>query len=240
MKYKGKKESILLLEDGTIFYGKSAGAIGTASGELCFNTGMTGYQEVFTDPSYYGQLMITTNAHIGNYGVDNVEVESDGMKIAGLICKNFNSGYSRPRADMSLQEYFEKENKVVISDVDTRSLVKHIRDKGAMNAIISNENLQIDSLKEQLKVVPSMEGLELSSSVSTKESYFVGDENSDIKIAVLDLGVKKNILRCLTERGCYLKVFPMHSSYEEMKQWDPNGFFLSNGPGDPSTMPERN
>lgn len=238
MKYLNKKEAILVLEDGTIFYGKSAGAIGTATGELCFNTGMTGYQEVFTDPSYYGQLMITTNAHIGNYGVDNEEVESDGMKIAGLICKNFNSGYSRPRADMSLQEYFEKENKVVISDVDTRSLVKHIRDKGAMNAIISNENLEIDSLKEQLKVVPSMEGLELSSSVSTKESYFVGDENSDIKIAVLDLGVKKNILRCLINRGCYLKVFPMHSTYEEMKQWDPNGFFLSNGPGDPSAMPE--
>jgi len=238
MKYLNKKEAILLLEDGTIFYGKSAGAKGTATGELCFNTGMTGYQEVFTDPSYYGQLMITTNAHIGNYGVYKEEVESDGMKIAGLICKNFNSGYSRPRADISLQEYFEKENKVVISDVDTRSLVKHIRDKGAMNAIISNENLQIDSLKEQLKVVPSMEGLELSSSVSTKESYFVGDEKSDIKIAVLDLGVKKNILRCLTDRGCYLKVFPMHSSYEEMKQWKPNGFFLSNGPGDPSAMPD--
>ena len=238
MKYLNKKEAILLLEDGTIFYGKSAGAIGTATGELCFNTGMTGYQEVFTDPSYYGQLMITTNAHIGNYGVDKEEEESEGMKIAGLICKNFNSGYSRPRADMSLQEYFEKENKVVISDVDTRSLVKHIRDKGAMNAIISNENLQIDSLKEQLKLVPSMEGLELSSSVTTKESYFIGDENSDIKIAVLDLGVKKNILRCLTDRGCYLKVFPMHSTYEEMKKWEPNGFFLSNGPGDPSAMPE--
>ncbi|MAO72398.1 MAG: carbamoyl phosphate synthase small subunit [Flavobacteriales bacterium] len=238
MKYLNKKEAILVLEDGTIFHGKSAGAIGTATGELCFNTGMTGYQEVFTDPSYYGQLMITTNAHIGNYGADKEEVESDGMKIAGLICKNFNSGYSRPRADMSLQEYFEKENKVVISDVDTRSLVKHIRDKGAMNAIISNENLQIDSLKEQLKLVPSMEGLELSSSVTTKESYFIGDENSDIKIAVLDLGVKKNILRCLTDRGCYLKVFPMNSTYEEMKKWDPNGFFLSNGPGDPSAMPE--
>ena len=238
MKYLNKKEAILVLEDGTIFYGKSAGALGTATGELCFNTGMTGYQEVFTDPSYYGQLMITTNAHIGNYGVDKEEVESDGMKIAGLICKNFNSGYSRPKADMSLQEYFEKENKVVISDVDTRSLVKHIRDKGAMNAIISNENLEINSLKEQLKDVPSMEGLELSSSVSTKESYFIGDENSDIKIAVLDLGVKKNILRCLIDRGCYLKVFPMHSTYEEMKQWDPNGFFLSNGPGDPSAMPE--
>ena len=238
MKYLNKKEAILLLEDGTIFYGKSAGAKGTATGELCFNTGMTGYQEVFTDPSYYGQLMITTNAHIGNYGVDKEEVESDGMKIAGLICKNFNSGYSRPKADMSLQEYFEKENKVVISDVDTRSLVKHIRDKGAMNAIISNENLEINSLKEQLKDVPSMEGLELSSSISTKERYLIRDENSDLKIVVLDLGVKKNILRCLIDRGCYLKVFPMHSTYEEMKQWDPNGFFLSNGPGDPSAMPE--
>ena len=231
-------EALLILEDGTILTGKGAGYLGTSYGEICFNTGMTGYQEIFTDPSYYGQIMVTTNAHIGNYGVDIEEEESEGMKIAGLICKNFNSGYSRPRADMSLQEYFEKENKVVISDVDTRSLVKYIRDKGAMNAIISNENLHIDSLKEQLKVVPSMEGLELSSSVSTKESYFIGDENSDIKIAVLDLGVKKNILRCLTDRGCYLKVFPMHSSYEEMKQWDPNGFFLSNGPGDPSAMPE--
>ena len=112
MKYKGKKESILLLEDGTIFYGKSAGAIGTASGELCFNTGMTGYQEVFTDPSYYGQLMITTNAHIGNYGVDNVEVESDGMKIAGLICKNFNSGYSRPRAICHYKNTLKKKIKL--------------------------------------------------------------------------------------------------------------------------------
>ena len=174
MKYLNKKEAILVLEDGTIFYGKSTWeAIGTATGELCFNTGMTGYQEVFTDPSYYGQLMITTNAHISNYGVDIEEVESDGMKIVGLICKNFNSGYSRPRADMSLQEYFEKENKVVITDVDTRSLVKHIRDKGGYEyPIISNENLQIDSLKEQLKVVPSMEGLELSSSVSTKGKLF--------------------------------------------------------------------
>ena len=238
MKYQKKKEAILVLEDGTIFYGKSAGSKGTATGELCFNTGMTGYQEVFTDPSYFGQLMITTNAHIGNYGVNNDEVESDGMKISGLICKNFNQGFSRSKADLSLQEYFEKENKVVISDVDTRSLVKHIRDKGAMNAIISNVNLDVNSLKEQLKKVPCMEGLELSSSVSTKHPYFVGDESSDLKVAVLDLGVKRNILRCLSERGCYLQVFPMHTSYEDMKSWDPDGFFLSNGPGDPSAMPE--
>ena len=238
MKYQNKKEAILVLEDGTIFYGKSAGSEGTATGELCFNTGMTGYQEVFTDPSYFGQLMITTNAHIGNYGANNEEVESDGMRISGLICKNFNQGFSRSKADLSLQEYFEKENKVVISDVDTRSLVKHIRDKGAMNAIISNVNLDVNSLKEQLQKVPSMQGLELSSSVSTKHAYFVGDESSDLKVAVLDLGVKRNILRCLTERGCYLKVFPMHTSYEDIKSWDPDGFFLSNGPGDPSAMPE--
>ena len=136
MNYKSRKKAYILLADGTIFYGKSIGIEGTSYGEICFNTGMTGYQEVFTDPSYFGQLMITTNAHIGNYGANNEEVESDGMRISGLICKNFNQGFSRSKADLSLQEYFEKENKVVISDVDTRSLVKHIRDKGAMNAII--------------------------------------------------------------------------------------------------------
>jgi len=238
MKYQKKQDAILLLEDGTIFYGKSAGAIGTATGELCFNTGMTGYQEVFTDPSYFGQLMITTNAHIGNYGTNNKEIESDDMKISGLICKNFNQGFSRIDADMSLQDYFVSQNKIVISDIDTRSLVKYIRDKGAMNAVISSKNLDIESLKVELSKVPSMEGLELSSSVSTKKSYFIGDENADLKVAVLDLGVKRNILKCLTDRGCFLKVFPMNTSFEEMNKWNPNGFFLSNGPGDPAVMPE--
>ena len=238
MKYKKKQTAILLLEDGTIFYGKAAGAIGTATGELCFNTGMTGYQEVFTDPSYSGQLMITTNAHIGNYGTNPNEIESDDMKITGLICKNFNKGFSRADANMELNDYFINQDKVVISDVDTRSLVKYIRDKGAMNAIISSETLDIEELKSKLSEVPSMEGLELSSSVSTKESYCVGDEDAGIRVAVLDLGVKRNILKCLTDRGCFLKVFPMHTSYEKMNDWNPNGFFLSNGPGDPSVMPE--
>jgi len=238
MKYQKKQNAILLLEDGTIFYGKSAGSIGTATGELCFNTGMTGYQEVFTDPSYFGQLMITTNAHIGNYGTNPNEIESEDMKISALICKNFNNGYSRADADMSLNDYFINQNKVVISDVDTRSLVKYIRDKGAMNAIISSETLDVELLKEKLEKVPSMEGLELSSSVCTKEAYFVGDENADTKVAVLDLGVKRNILKCLSDRGCYLKVFPMNTSYSEMKEWNPDGFFLSNGPGDPSAMPQ--
>ena len=238
MKYKKQNNAVVLLEDGTIFHGKSAGIEGVATGEICFNTGMTGYQEVFTDPSYYGQLMITTNAHIGNYGVHSDEVESNSMKIAGLICKNFNKGFSRELADGDLCQYFQDQNKIVVSDVDTRALVRYIRDKGAMNAIISTESTDINTLQKQLEKVPSMEGLELSSKVSTEKPFFFGNENAKYKIAVLDLGVKQNILRCLSERDCYLQVFPMHTSYEEMKRWNPDAFFLSNGPGDPSAMPD--
>jgi carbamoyl-phosphate synthase small subunit len=237
MKYKAKEKAVLVLEDGTIFHGHAAGLKGTATGEVCFNTGMTGYQEIFTDPSYTGQIMLTTNAHIGNYGIHNDEVESDSVKISGLICKDFNDHNTRPSSSMSLQEYFEKEGLVAICDLDTRALVRYVRDKGAMNAIISSENLDIDSLKAQLAEVPSMEGLELSSTVSTKEPYTFGEENAQYKVAVLDLGVKKNILRCLADRGCYLKVFPMHASVDDMLSWEPDGFFLSNGPGDPSAMP---
>ena len=238
MKYIKKKPAVLLLQDGTIFHGKANGIDGIATGELCFNTGMTGYQEVFTDPSYFGQLMITTSAHIGNYGIKNNEVESDTMKIAGLICKNFNNGFSREAGNGDLNSYFEQQKKVVISDVDTRAVVRHIRDRGAMNAIISTATTDIVELTKLLKEVPSMEGLELSSSVCTSDSYFVGDENAKIKVAVLDLGVKRNILKCMTDRGCYLKVFPMDTTYEDMKKWNPDAFFLSNGPGDPAAMPE--
>jgi len=238
MKYKKQNNAVVLLEDGTIFHGKSVGIEGVATGEICFNTGMTGYQEVFTDPSYYGQLMVTTNAHIGNYGVLANEVESDSMKIAGLICKNFNKGFSREGANGDLYQYFQDQNKVVVSDIDTRALVRYIRDKGAMNAIISSKTTDISKLKKLLEKVPSMEGLELSSKVSTEKPYFFGDEKAKYKVAVLDIGVKRNILRCLADRDCYLQVFPMHTSFSEMKKWNPDGFFLSNGPGDPSAMPE--
>ncbi len=238
MKYKIKNKAILLLEDGTIFYGFGAGFSGIATGELCFNTGMTGYQEVFTDPSYYGQLMITTNAHIGNYGVKDDEIESEDIKISGLICKNFNSGYSRQSADSDLNTFFENSKKVVITDIDTRAVVRHIRDKGAMNAIISNTITDITELLEIIKSVPSMVGLELCSKVSTSKSYYLGNKESNLKVAVLDLGVKKNILKCLTDRNCFLKIFPMNSSYKEINAWGPDGFFLSNGPGDPDTMPQ--
>ena len=235
--YYTKLPAVLLLADGTVFYGKAAGKIGTATGEICFNTGMTGYQEVFTDPSYFGQIMVTTNVHIGNYGISEVEVESEKIKIAGLVCKNFNIPFSRKQADQSIQDYFQDEHIVGISDVDTREIVRHIRDKGAMNAIISSEILDLDELKKKLAQVPSMDGLELSSQVSTSEPYFFGDENAALKVAVLDLGVKKNILRNFSERGVYTKVYPAKTTFNEMEKWQPNGYFISNGPGDPAAMP---
>ncbi len=237
MKYQSKKKALLLLADGTIFYGKSVGnKEGTAYGEVCFNTGMTGYQEIFTDPSYFGQLMVMTNAHIGNYGTNRDEVESEGIKISGLICKNFSYNYSRPNADQSLQEFLDQNNLFAISDVDTRALVAYIRDNGAMNAVISTRVDAIESLKESLKDVPDMEGLELASRVSTKEAYYVGEPSATYKIAALDIGIKKNILRNLAQRDAYIKVFPYDTGFEEIRAWEPDGYFISNGPGDPKPL----
>ncbi len=230
------KPAILMLEDGTIWRGKAAGKIGTTTGEICFNTGMTGYQEIFTDPSYFGQLLVATNVHIGNYGTKESEVESGHMKIAGLICKTFNVNYSRAKADHNIQDYFESEGMVGISDVDTRSIVRHIRDKGAMNAIISSEIFDEKELVKHLASVPDMSGLELSSVVTTKEPYFYGNENAKYRIAALDFGIKRSILNNFTQRDCYIKVFPAKTSFSEIAAWNPNGFFLSNGPGDPGAM----
>ncbi len=237
MKYQAKRKALILLADGTIFYGKAVGdKEGTAFGEVCFNTGMTGYQEIFTDPSYFGQLMVTTNAHIGNYGAKASEVESDGVKIAGLICKNFSYQYSRPDADFSLQEFLDASGLFAISDVDTRALVAYIRDNGAMNAVISTRVDDIDGLKAELKEIPGMEGLELASRVSTKEPYFEGDPDAKVRIAALDIGIKKNILRNLVKRGAYVQVFPHDTSFETMEAWGPDGYFISNGPGDPEPL----
>ena len=238
MKYQQRKKALVLLADGTIFYGKSIGIEGTVTGEICFNTGMTGYQEIFTDPSYFGQIMVTANAHIGNYGVNASEVESDGIKISGLVVRNFSFEHSRVDSDGNLKDWFVEHNLVAISDVDTRALVSYIRDHGAMNAIISTETDAIDKLKSQLSKVPSMHGLELASKVSTKEPYYVGDENSKLKIAALDIGIKKNILRNFVKRGAYVKVFPYDASFEDLHSWNPDGYFISNGPGDPEPLVE--
>lgn len=237
MKYHTRKKAIILLADGTIFHGKAVGnKEGTAFGEVCFNTGMTGYQEIFTDPSYFGQLMVTTNAHIGNYGTNKDEVESEGIKIAGLICRNFSYNYSRDSADTSLEDFLNHNNLFAISDIDTRALVSYIRDNGAMNAVISTEVENTEALKKQLAEVPNMKGLELASKVSTKTAYTFGNENATHKIAALDIGIKKNILRNLAQRDCYIKVFPYTATFEELAAFEPDGYFLSNGPGDPQPL----
>jgi carbamoyl-phosphate synthase small subunit len=228
--------AILLLADGTTYYGKAFGKIGTTTGEICFNTGMTGYQEVFTDPSYYGQIVIMNNVHVGNYGVKKSDVESDSIKIQGLIGRNLEELYSRKQAEGSLDDYLKKNDIVSIEDVDTRALVAHIRTCGAMNCIISSDILDVEKLKAELAKVPSMDGLELASKVSTQKPYEQGDPNSPIKIAVIDYGVKQNILTCMTSRGAYVKVFPANATVSDMKEFNPNGYFISNGPGDPAAM----
>ena len=237
MKYQLRKPAVVLLADGTVFQGKAVGEIaGSAFGEVCFNTGMTGYQEIFTDPSYYGQLMVTTNAHIGNYGTHNDEVESEGIKIAGLICRNFSYNYSRPAADDSLENFLAKNNLIAISDVDTRALVSHIRDNGAQNAVITTEVDRLDELRKQLSEVPDMDGLELASKVSTKEPYTVGNPDAKYRVAAVDIGIKKNILRNMVQRDCYVKVFPYNTSFETLAEFKPHGYFFSNGPGDPEPL----
>jgi carbamoyl-phosphate synthase small subunit len=236
MNKRDARPCLLLLEDGTLFQGKSIGLIGTTTGEIAFNTGMTGYQEIFTDPSYFGQLLVMASPHIGNYGVHKLEVESDSVKISGLICKRFSETFSRYGEVDWLQTYFEQNHIVGISDIDTRALVRHIRDNGAQNAIISSEGLSVEELKSRLTLVPSMKGLELASKVSTTTPYEVGDSNAAYKVALLDYGVKKNIVRCLTERGCFVKVFPYNATFDEIMRFSPDGIMLSNGPGDPEPL----
>lgn len=237
MRFTESTPAVLILQDGTIFHGKALGKIGTHGGEICFNTGMTGYQEIYTDPSYAGQVIINTTAHIGNYGVmQEAEAESNKVQIAGMVCNEFASVHSRETADGSLQDYLADAGIVGISGIDTRALVRHIRTKGVMNCLISSEIFDEAALKSALAKIPSMEGLELSSQVCTQEAYFLGDEQSDRKVAVLDLGVKKSILTNIAERGCYLKVFPAKTPFAEIAAWNPDGYFVSNGPGDPAVM----
>ena len=238
MKYQQKKDAVLLLADGTAFYGKSVGHEGTAFGEVCFNTGMTGYQEIFTDPSYFGQIMVTTNAHIGNYGITSSEDESDGLKIAGLVCRNFSYTASRAGMESTLKDFFDTNHLVAITDVDTRALVSYIRDNGTMNAVISTETTDLEVLKARLNDVPNMKGLELASRVSVTEPYFFGNPDAKYKVAALDFGIKRNILRNLAARDMYIKVFPYNTPLEELKAWQPDGYFLSNGPGDPEPLTE--
>lgn len=225
----------IALEDGTIQQGVLLGTHGTTGGELCFNTSMTGYQEIFTDPSYYGQLMMMTYPHIGNYGVSGRDDEARHPMVAGVIVKSYSRDYSNPNADSSLDKYLQRHKITGITGIDTRTLVRHIRTKGVMNAVVSSEISDPKKLVEKAKSWAEMEGLELASRATRAEAQTVSSDGST-KVAVIDYGIKQSIINNFVLRGCTLRIFPAKSSFEEINEWNPDGFFLSNGPGDPRAV----
>ena len=224
--------AILLLADGRIFEGKSFGYQGETTGEVCFNTGMTGYQEILTDPSYCRQIVTMTSPHIGNYGINEEDIESENIQVAGFAIKEETMTPSNWRSTQSLGEYLKKNKIVGIKEIDTRSLTRHIRDKGAMNGIISSNDLDTQSLEKKLKEFPDMNGLDLAKDVTTQKKY-KWPGKGQYKVAVIDFGIKKNILRLLSDAGCELTVFPASIKAEDILSFEPDGVFLSNGPGDP-------
>ena len=229
----------LALEDGTVAAGYAVGAPGTAAGELCFNTSMSGYQEILTDPSYAGQLMMMTYPHIGNYGAFEDATEADRPMAAGLIVRAFCETPSNDRMEETLAAWMLRHGLVGITGVDTRRLVRHIRDRGVMNAVISSEELDDDRLVSAARAVPSMDGLELASRVTTAEPYdFAAGADDAPRIAVYDYGVKRNILRSFRDLGCSVRVFGASTPLESVLGWEPDGLFFSNGPGDPRAMPD--
>ncbi|MFQ5571484.1 MAG: glutamine-hydrolyzing carbamoyl-phosphate synthase small subunit [Rhodothermales bacterium] len=226
----------LALADGTVVTGQSIGHRGEIGGELCFNTSMTGYQEIMTDPSYFGQVMMMTYPHIGNYGAMEVDLEASRPMVAGLVVRSFTHRHSNQQADESFERFMQRHRLVGITGIDTRRLVRHIRTKGVMNAVISSEDLNDDSLVEKARIWPSMEGLELASRVTIDEAYdYCAGEGA--RIAVYDFGCKLNILRSFTVRGCAVRVFPGSTPLADVLAWNPDGIFVSNGPGDPRAMP---
>lgn len=232
-------KAILFLEDGTTFIGRSLTASGTSEGEVVFNTSMSGYQEILTDPSYAGQIVVMTYPLIGNYGVNDEDVESNKVHIKGFVVKEFCRHHSNYRANKSLIEYLDENNILAIEDVDTRALTRHLREKGAMRAIISTEDFDPKSLAEKVKAVPSMEGADWVKHVSTKEKYIWPMEDNEVKykVAVIDCGIKFNILRILSDLGCECHVFPADTSVDDIQKINPDGIFVSNGPGDPAAVP---
>ncbi len=234
----------LALADGTVVAGRAVGAVGEAGGELCFNTSMSGYQEILTDPSYVGQLMLMTYPHIGNYGAFEEATEADRPMAAGLIVREFCDRPSNARMEETLQAWMARHGLVGISGVDTRRLVRHLRRHGVMNAVISSDDLDDASLVAKARALPSMAGLELASRVSTPEPYdyatgaAANGAPGAPRIAVYDYGVKRNILRSFRHRGCAVRVFPAETPLAAVLGWRPDGLFFSNGPGDPRAMPE--
>tara|TARA_Y100001970_G_C14135529_1_gene804054 strand:- start:191 stop:1300 length:1110 start_codon:yes stop_codon:yes gene_type:complete len=231
-----QKLAKLVLENGTVLEGVSFGYLGETIGEICFNTGMTGYQEILTDPSYCGQLVTMTQPHIGNYGVNEEDIESDKIQVSGFIIKQETIIPSNYRSQQSIGDYLRKNKIIGIQGVDTRMLTRIIRTQGAMNAIISTEDINKQSLLKKLKKAPSMSGLDLAKVVTCKKSYTLGNKNSKFQIVAIDYGIKQNILNLLENSGCYVTVVPANTPSEKILKLNPDGIFLSNGPGDPSAV----
>jgi len=228
------KKCKILFDNGKSLLGRALGHIGTTGGEVCFNTGMTGYQEILTDPSYSGQIINMTYPHIGNYGVNEEDIESNEIQCSGFIVRQASEFPSNFRSTSSINDYL-KGNKIVgIQDVDTRMITRMIRDEGAMNAVISSNNLSDKDLESELHLLPNMNGLDLAKSVSCKNPYLFNDSSDKkYKIAAIDFGVKLNILRLLDSHECEIKIFPAEVTSDEILKYNPDGVFLSNGPGDP-------
>ena len=237
MPVRAQKSGLLALEDGRVFRGRSWAADGESAGEMVFNTSMTGYQEVLTDPSYAGQIVCMTYPLIGNYGVNNEDEESSRPWVEGFVVREASRMASSWRAQETLDAYLKRWNIVAIEGVDTRALVRHIRDKGAMRACISTIDLNEESVINKARESPSMENRELASVVTTKESYEVGPEgNERFHVVCYDFGVKRNSLRELARLGCRITVVPACTAAAEVIAMQPDGVFLSNGPGDPASM----
>ncbi len=234
MKFHNPTKAVILLADGTLFNGIAVGNVSkTVTGEICFTTAMSGYEDLFLDPSYSGKIVVSATAHIGGYGIKKDDILSEKAKISGLISRNFGDFYSREGADGSLQEFLEESNVFIVSDVDTRALTAHIRDNGTMPAIISTEVNNIENLKNQLKEYKSPNTEELLETISTKNTYNLGEEDAEYRIAALDFGMKKNLLHPLVKRGCFIKVFPHNVTFSELAEFSPDGYFIAGGPGNP-------
>jgi len=230
-------KAFLVLDDGRIFEGQSWGATGRTFGEAVFATGMTGYQETLTDPSYHRQVVVMTAPHIGNTGVNFEDNESSKIWVSGFVVRNPSPVVSNWRANGSLEDELVKQGVVGISGVDTRALTRHLRDRGAMRVgIFSGEELTREEMVVEVRKLQQMSGSFLSEDVSTKESYVVAAPNKRFKVVALDLGIKAATPRAFAERGVEVTVVPFNSNAESIMSLKPDGVFLSNGPGDPATM----
>lgn len=245
-------KAILFLEDGTHFYGQSLDVTGESGGEVVFNTAMTGYQEILTDPSYSGQIVVMTYPLIGNYGVNDEDIESKGVHVKGFIVKEFCRTHSNYRSTKSLIQYLNEHKILAVEGIDTRALTRHLRLKGAMKALISTTDFDLKSLAKKVHALPTMEGADWVKEVTTKKKYIWSDQSPVIsaqasgdrpqstghkyKVAAIDCGIKFNILRILNSLGCEVHVFPSTATHEEIMAIKPDGIFISNGPGDPAAV----